>query len=226
MKILAIDTSTKFLSLAIAEDNRILAKFHEENPMKHASLLIPTIDSLLKKNKLRLKNIDVIVLSIGPGSFTGLRIGVATSKGLSLGLGIPIVAIPTLDVIAYNFINEEKLLLCPVIDAKKNKIYSSFYHSHRNKLHRLSGNMLIDIDALLGKIKKPTLMFGDAIKLYSGQLKGNKLISISKKEWYPRAEVLIKMGFEEARKRKFVNPDKLAPLYLHSQYCQIKGHKG
>ena len=225
MKILAIDTSTNILSLAIADEKGILIKFHEENTMKHASSLIPTIDKLLGKIKIKLKDISAIAISIGPGSFTGLRIGVATVKGINMALGIPIVAVPTLDVIAYNFIGEDTDLLCPVIDAKKNMVYSCIYHKRLSKLHRLSGDMLISTEYLLKKIKKECILFGNAVLLYEDELRKNKFVKISKDDWHPKAETLARIGLMEAKKKRFVNPDKLVPLYLHSQYCQIKGRK-
>jgi len=226
MKILSIDTSTKYLSAAITEDARPIASVSEKDELKHSAMLIPTIDKLLKKCHLKLKNISAIALSIGPGSFTGLRIGVATCKGINLALGTPIVAVPTLDAIAYNFINEETELLCPLIDAKKNKIYSSFYGVNGNILHRLSHYMLTDVDSMVKNIDRPTLVFGDAVKLYGDYLRKNTLLKISTTEWHPKAETVAKLGLEKAKKRQFVNPDKLAPMYLHSQYCQVKGHTG
>ncbi|UCD54648.1 MAG: tRNA (adenosine(37)-N6)-threonylcarbamoyltransferase complex dimerization subunit type 1 TsaB [Candidatus Omnitrophota bacterium] len=217
MKILAIDTSTEYLSLAIADNGRILARFHEKEDMKHSSLLVPTIDKLLKKCGLKLKDINAIALSIGPGSFTGLRIGVATCKGINLALGIPIVAVPTLDAIAYNFIASERVL-CPLIDAKKQKVYACFYKG----TERLSDYMLLDMEGLLKKIDKPTLVFGSAIKIYGERCKENRLVRISTKDWHPKAEIVAKLGLAKALRRQFANPYKLAPLYLHSKYCQVK----
>jgi len=225
MKILAIDTSTKMLSIAILEGDKIISNFHEENSMRHSSMLMPTIDKLLKNNKLKLKNINVIALSVGPGSFTGLRIGVSTVKGINLGLGIPIVAVPTLDVIAHNFTDETESALCPIIDAKKNKVYSSIYHVHLGGLTRASRDMLMGVDELIEKIKSQTLIFGDGALLYWDVLKRNKFIKLSRKDWLPKAETVAKIGLKEARKKHFVNPDKLVPTYLHSKYCQVKGYK-
>lgn len=231
MKILAIDTSTKYLSLAIVDNDKILTGFHEKEDMKHSSLLIPTIDKLLKKCDLKLKNIDAIALSIGPGSFTGLRIGVATCKGINLALGIPIIAVPTLDVIAYNFIDEKEQILCPLIDAKKQKVYACFYrrkplpNRHGSKeviLDRIADYMLLDIEGLLEKIDKPTLVFGNAIKLYGARCENNPLVRISTKDWHPKAEIVAKLGLAKGSRRQFTNPDKLAPMYLHSKYCQVK----
>ena len=247
MKMLAIDTSTKYLSLAVVDDNDVLASFHEHEGMRHSTLLLPAIDKLLKKCNLKLSRhcrhaaelrrtkisageaIDVIALSIGPGSFTGLRIGVATCKGINLALGIPIVAVPTLDAIAYNFVDEETQILCPLIDAKKGKLYTCFYTRHdiysegtrSARLKRLTDYLLLDIDSVLDKIDRPTLLFGDGIKLYGEYCRKNPNIRVSTGEWFPRAEIVAKLGIEKTLKKQFVNPDKLAPMYLHSKYCQV-----
>lgn len=230
MKILGIDTSTKYLSIAIMDDTKVLNSFHEERPMAHFSLAIPTIDRLLKESGLKLRNIDGIALSIGPGSFTGLRIGVATCKGINLALGIPVVAVPTLDVIAYNFIDEGEKILCPVIDAKKQKLYTCFYKKHLSDLvgrtgvilEKVADYMLLDIESLLKKVKKPTLVFGDGVELYAEYLEKNPFVGISRKDWYPKAETVARIGLRKALKKQFANPDRLAPIYLHSKYCQVK----
>ncbi len=239
MKILAIDTSTRFLSVAVTRHNEVLATFRGKGELKQSELLIPEIDRALKTSGLKLKDIDGLAISIGPGSFTGLRIGVATFKAINMAVGIPIVAVPTLDVIAYNFINEEKNLLCPVVDAKKKKVYTCCYRSllrwHfapprndgcRGMLRKLTDYMLLDIDELLGKIKNPTLVFGDGAALYKERLKENRLVSISDREWRPEAEIIAKLGREKLKKRQVADPDKLAPMYLHSKYCQIRGSGG
>jgi len=225
MKILAIDTSTRYLTVALADNDKISAELNSDDSMKHSSLLIPYFDKLLKKHGLELKDIDVIALSIGPGSFAGLRVGVASCKAINMALGIKIVSIPTLDVIAYNFAGEKEKILCPVIDAKKNKVYWSLYASNGEDLNRLSGYMLTEIERVAARINKSALLFGDGAKLYEENLKKNAFIEISKKDWLPKAASVAKLGFEKAKRGKFDNPDKLVPLYLHSQYCQVKGYK-
>jgi len=237
MKILAIETSTKYLSVAFAKNENILASFRDRGELKHSSLLIPAIRDVLKESGFLLRDIDAIALSIGPGSFTGLRIGVAAVKAINLALNIPVIAIPTLDVIAYNFTGGKEEMLCPVIDAKKKKVYASFYKNRfpglsgiegvkKNSLKRLSDYILTDTEHLIGMINKRTLLFGDAVKIYESELKKNPLVDVSHKEWFPSAEAVAILGTGKAVKKEFCNPDKLIPMYLHSQYCQVQGYKG
>ena len=121
MRILAIDTSTRFLSVAVADGGRALASHHREAHMKHSSQLVPVIEKVLKKSGIGLGGIDGFAVSIGPGSFTGLRIGVTTIKALAFSLKKPVAAVPTLDAIAEG-VKGFAGIICPILDAKKKKV--------------------------------------------------------------------------------------------------------
>ncbi|MFH1381034.1 MAG: tRNA (adenosine(37)-N6)-threonylcarbamoyltransferase complex dimerization subunit type 1 TsaB, partial [Candidatus Omnitrophota bacterium] len=207
---------------AISENGKILDSFKDSGDLKHSDLLIPTMDKLFKNLSMRLKDIDIIALSVGPGSFTGLRIGVAACKAINLALGIPIVSVPTLDVIAYNFMSEKEDQLCPIIDAKKQKVYSAIYE--KPKFKRTTGYMLKNIEDIVRMIRRPTAVFGDGAELYKEELKKNTFMRIANRPWQPQVEALSKIGYEKALKKEYANPDKLVPMYLHSQYCQIAPH--
>jgi len=210
MNILAIDTSSDYLSIAILKEGKILAKYHRKSAMRHSIKLIPTIDKLLKKVRMKLKDIDCFAVSIGPGSFTGLRIGVTAVKGLAHSLKKPVVAVPTLDVIAWNS-KGFKGIICPVLDARKNKVYACLYRSEGKALKRISKYLLLPMEELMKKINKfdKILFLGDII----GKMKN----------WHPRAEVLARLGAENFRKKQFVSPEKLEPLYLYSKECDVTG---
>lgn len=173
MNILAIDTSTDYLSLAVLKDGRLAAKFHKKAHRKHSMLLVPMIDKLLKKAKLKIIDIDCFAISVGPGSFTGLRIGVTVVKGLAYALKKRIVAVPTLDVIANNA-KSFKGMICPVLDARKNKIYACMYKSDGKSLKRLSKYLLLPAADLLKKVKDMrynVLFLGDAIgQIFAGDI--------------------------------------------------------
>ncbi len=209
MTILAIDTSTDYLSLAIMRGEKIVARFHRKLRMRHSSMLVPTIDRLLKKSRVKLESIDCFAISIGPGSFTGLRIGAVTVKGLSYALNKPIVAVPTLDVIAQNvkgFIG----IICPVLDARKNKVYACLYKSDGKNINKISKYLLLSAEELM----KKTAGYGK--KVFLGDV-------IGLKSWYPKAEVVANLGAEYYRAKKFVTAEKLEPLYLYSRECDIIG---
>ena len=173
MIVLAIDTSTDYLSLAILKDGRLAAKFHKKARRKHSMLLVPTIEKLVKKAKLNIEKIDCFAISAGPGSFTGLRIGVTVVKALAYALKKKIVAVPTLDVIADNA-KSFKGVICPVLDARKNKVYACMYKSDGKHLKRLSKYLLLQVADLLKKVKAMrynVLFLGDAIgQIFAGDI--------------------------------------------------------
>lgn len=223
MYILAIDSSTYFLSVAVSKNDKILSSYHRFIGKKHSSKLFPVINSLLKKSEISLKNLDAIAISIGPGSFTGLRIGVAAVKGFAFGKNIPIVKVPTLDIIAHNGFGF-KGTICPILDAKKNNIYSCIYSSNGSGLKRKSGYSLMSINKLLERLKGDILFLGDAIPIYKDAILKNKNTApkfAEQKLWYPDARIVCKLATEKFVKEEFTKIDELEPMYLYSQYVQI-----
>ena len=219
MKILAIDTSTDYLSLAILKDEKIIARFHKKAGMRHSILLVPTIDKLLKKVKLKVKDIDSFAISVGPGSFTGLRIGVTVVKGLAFALKKPVVAVPTLDVIANN-VSGFSGVICPVLDARKNKVYACLYKSDGKTIKKISKYLLLPLHELLKETSKydKVLFLGNVICKPGLQI--NLQAGL---DWHPRAEIAARLGAEYFKKRKFVKAENLEPLYIYSRECDIKG---
>jgi len=224
MKILAIDTSTKYLSLAVADDEKVLVSFHRDSAQRHATLIIAQIDKLLKKRRLRLKDIDCFAVSKGPGSFTGLRIGAATIKGLALATKNPIVGVPTLDVMAYN-IKSGQSLIAPIVDAKRGNVYASLYSLNDGKLSRRLKYSVLPISEFLNHIKGETIFLGDGIVPYRhlivDKLK-RKAKFAEEKDWYPKATIVAKLGLELFKKGKLENTDKFTPLYLYPRDIQCR----
>lgn len=130
MKILAIDTSSNLCSCAILEDTNLIKKLELNNGLTHSETLMPLIDKLFKETNLQLKDIDLLVSDIGPGSFTGIRIGVATCKAFSDSLNIPCVGISSLEVLAYSI--KKDGLICSTIDCKNDNCYFALYELKNN----------------------------------------------------------------------------------------------
>ena len=216
MKILSIDTSTDYLSVAITDGAKVLARYHKPSHRNHSRLLIPTISGLVGKLRSGFKGIDGICVSVGPGSFTGLRIGVVTVKGLAYASGKPIVAVPTLDVIARNA-KGFKGIVCPVLDAKKNKVYACLYRSDGIAFKKISKYLLIAVESLLKITEKydKVLFLGDGVKLIGRKEKI--------KSWHPRADAAAGLAAEDFRKKRFISPKKLEPMYIYSRECDITG---
>lgn len=220
MKILAIDTSSPKLGLALLSGGKLIARSEVTLERGHAKYLIPSLDKILKKVKLSINKIDALAISIGPGSFTGLRIGVSTVKAIAIAKNKKILAVPSLDVLAYNGLSGKEEYICPVIDARKNKIYAALYRRDKGGLKKQTKDLLISVEDLVKIIKKPTLFLGDALKVYGQRLNG-KAVLAEEKLWFPRAKFAAILGEELAKKKKFINPFDLVPLYLHKRDCQI-----
>lgn len=168
MKILALDSSGIVASVAIVEDNTLLAEYTVNYKKTHSQTLLPMLDEVAKMTELDLSTIDAIAVAAGPGSFTGLRIGSATAKGLALALKKPLVAVPTVEALAYNLYDTNGLI-CPIMDARRNQVYTGIYRFENHKLVTLEDQMAVSITDLLDKLNErgePVTFLGDGIPVF------------------------------------------------------------
>ncbi|HHX63003.1 MAG TPA: tRNA (adenosine(37)-N6)-threonylcarbamoyltransferase complex dimerization subunit type 1 TsaB [Epulopiscium sp.] len=168
MKILAIDGSGVAASVAILEDEKLVAEYAVNYKLTHSHTLMPMINEICHMVKEDLSTIDAIGVTSGPGSFTGLRISVGTAKGMALGLDIPIVGIPTLDAIANN-IPYTGHIICPIMDARRNHVYTAFYKWENEILKRLTDQLVIPMDDVIEMAKEydqKVIFMGDGIDVY------------------------------------------------------------
>lgn len=175
MKILSLDSATESATCAVIEDNRLLGEITFNYKKQHSILMMPMIDKLLKNLKIDINSLDGFVVSKGPGSFTGLRIGASTIKGLSQGTGKPFVSVSSLDALAYNLAYTDGTI-CPIIDALRNNVYTALYNYVDSKLQRVSDYMIISIDDLISTINEQNLkvcFIGDAIYKFKEKLTNN-----------------------------------------------------
>ncbi|AKA71651.1 tRNA (adenosine(37)-N6)-threonylcarbamoyltransferase complex dimerization subunit type 1 TsaB [Clostridium scatologenes] len=175
MKILSLDSATEAATCAVIEDNKLLGEITFNYKKQHSILMMPMIDKLLNNLKIDINSLDGFVVSKGPGSFTGLRIGVSTIKGLSQGTGKPFVSVSSLDALAYNLAYTCETI-CPIIDALRNNVYTALYNFVDNKLQRVSDYMIISIDDLISTINEQNLkvcFIGDAIYKFKEKLTTN-----------------------------------------------------
>ena len=136
MKILGLDSSGIVASVAIVEDENLIAEYTVNYKKTHSQTLLPMLDEVAKMTELDLAEIDAIAVAAGPGSFTGLRIGSATAKGLGLALGKPLVAVPTLEGLACNLFGCEDVI-CPMMDARRKQVYTGLYTFRHGKMEIL-----------------------------------------------------------------------------------------
>ena len=234
MKILAIDTSSKFLNIALGEDNFIIAEESHLLDRQHSALLVPKVKELLEKCNSNISDIDAFVIGLGPGSFTGLRIGVSSIKGFGIATKKPCVGVASIDALAMNAA-VEKATVVPVIDAKREQVYSAIYKRKNGGISRASGYLLLTIDTLMKKInpvrcslsngvKSPAVFLGDGINLYKEKIRrlGRNAIFLDEEYWYPKASSLIKLGLKNLKRHRKQDLGRLKPLYIYSKYCQVR----
>jgi len=224
MKILGIDTSSNNFSIAVSGDSGEIFEHNVDSGRKLCSMIIPTIKEILKKKRLSIDALDAFAVGLGPGSFTGLRIGLATIKGLAFGSKKPVIGIPTLDILARN-ISNDKSWICPIVDAKRDKVYTCIYENKNKHFRKLSNYSLIEIKDLIKKIKRQTIFVGDGIRVYEDLIRnklGKKARFSNENFWLPHAGDLVILAKQRIKDKKIDNPDKLTPLYLYPKECQIK----
>ena len=168
MKILGLDSSGLVATVAVVEDETLLAEYTVNYKKTHSQTLLPMLDEIAKMIELDLTAIDAIAVAGGPGSFTGLRIGSATAKGLGLALKKPLVHIPTVEGLAYNLWGTDKLV-CPLMDARRNQVYTGIYAFENGRLQVLEDQMAVDVSLVaekLNAIGKEVIFLGDGVPVY------------------------------------------------------------
>ena len=223
MKILGIDTSSKFLNIALSEDESIIKEEFHLLDRRHAIELVPRIKELLKTSRVSINKIDAFVIGVGPGSFTGMRIGVSAVKGFGIASGKPCIGVASMDSIASNAI-DRGIDIVPVIDAKRGQVYAAIYRRNRKNIARISDYILTPVEKLMKSVKGEALFLGDGLILYKDKIKSlnKKAAFLEEAYWYPGAGNLIKLGFSKIKKAKKANLDKLTPLYLYPEDCQVR----
>lgn len=168
MKILALESSALVASVAVVSEDKLIGEYTTNVKMTHSQTLLPMLDAVLKMINVDVKELDAIAVSGGPGSFTGLRIGSATAKGLGLALNIPIISIPTVDAIAYNLYGTDQVI-CPLMDARRKQTYTGLYTFENGKMVILSPQkavMLDDIIAEVNALGRPVIFLGDGVPVF------------------------------------------------------------
>lgn len=187
MKILALDSSGLVASVAIVDEQQLVAEYTMNHKKTHSQTLVPMLDEVRNMIELDLQTIDAIALAAGPGSFTGLRIGSATAKGLGLALGKPIIPVPTVDALAYNLYGVEKLI-CPLMDARRNQVYTGIYTFTRNdekqnyEMKTLQEQCAVDICEIIEQInslQKEVVFLGDGVPVFEKTIAEQLKVSYS-----------------------------------------------
>lgn len=177
MKVLAIDTSGLVASVALAEGDELRAEFITNDKKTHSQTLLPMLEQLRQMIGLELSTVDAIAIAAGPGSFTGLRIGSATAKGLGLALQKPLVEVPTLEALAYNLYGTDRLV-CPMMDARRNQVYTGLYEyvpqGENYELRVLIEQCAVDVVQIVeecNRLGREVIFLGDGVPVYREQIR-------------------------------------------------------
>jgi tRNA threonylcarbamoyladenosine biosynthesis protein TsaB len=225
MKVLGIDTSTTCGSIGLILDENVISEYLLNLSVTHSERLLDGIDLVLRKARCALGDLDGFAISLGPGSFTGVRIGVSTVKGLAYAVQKPAVGVSTLDVLASQ-VSPTPYLICPIIDARKGEVYSAFYrYEEFNRLKRLSEYQAIRPEVLSEMLKEPTIFLGDGVKIYGDDLR-NSLKSFAffspAPLHIPHGSAVARLGVELLLRREVLDLAGFTPLYVRLSEAEIK----
>ena len=239
--VLAIETSSRIGSVAVATGERLLKEITFSGPMRHSAELFPAIGALLYSFGRRARDIEQVYISIGPGSFTGLRIAVTLAKSIHLANSAKIVSVDTLDVIAANVINLDSMggesrassieIIAPILDAKRGQFYISVYQKDRGsrcknqnvipgtKHEKILLDSLMTRDDFLEKfacVGKPIWLLGDGLLYHKDEFRADGVRFFEEQFWGPRASKVHQLGWRLALANQFVDPLKLTPHYIRT----------
>lgn len=225
MKILAIDASGIAGSVAYIKDYNLVGEYYICHKLTHSETIMPMLEHLKDLVTIDLEELDAIAVTSGPGSFTGLRIGVATAKAMALALHIPIIGIPTLDVIARG-ISFTEHLICPIMDARRNQVYTSTYRWEKEAFKRIRAYECIEIDFLLEAFeeqKEKIIFLGDGIEGFKQKIQdrlGERALFAPSFIKLQHASVLAHQACEAFEKGEITNPDLFVPMYLRKSQAE------
>ena len=167
MRILAVDSSAKACYVALTDDKKIIGSFFINTALTHSQTLVPMIDALLKNTAVSLDSVDVLAVSVGPGSFTGVRIGVAAVKGIAMPLNKKCAAVSTLEAMAHNYVGED-CIVCAAMDARRNQVYNALFRVENGEISRICDDRALSVDDLgeyLKFIDERIVLVGDGAEL-------------------------------------------------------------
>lgn len=219
MKILGLDSSGIVASVAIVEDENLIAEYTVNYKKTHSQTLLPMLDELAKMTELDLDSVDAIAVAEGPGSFTGLRIGSATAKGLGLALKKPLAEIPTVDALAYN-LYDAKGLICPIMDARRNQVYTGIYRFEEHQLVTVEGQMAVPMTELIRKLNErgeEVIFLGDGVPVFAQTIAKNLKVPYSFAPAHvnkQRAAAVAALGELYVKEGKTVTAMEHIPEYL------------
>ncbi len=225
MIILGIETATQQVGCAFGGVEGVLASFSSARGRRHAETLVPAIQFLAEQAELDLQQVSVIAVDIGPGLFTGLRVGIATAKALASALRVPVIGLSSLDLLAHQ-VRRTNRLIVPVVDAKRGEVFSATYRQVPGGVQRLSDFAVGSPQDLANELlahREEALLLGDGAIRYAEELDGDagnvELAGVANA--YPSASDLVELAHPRAIREEFVPAREIEPLYLRKADAEI-----
>jgi tRNA threonylcarbamoyladenosine biosynthesis protein TsaB len=233
MKILAIETATGMGGVALMEDETLLAEYRMDMTMAHAERLMVMVDRVLKDGGLTPDDLDALAVSIGPGSFTGLRVAVSTVKGWVTGKPIPVAAVPTLEAMAWT-VPAGGYSICPMIDAKKREVYAALFSCHEDgTLKRAMEDQVISPEVLCERLREPssppTVFLGDGASKHREVLEkqlGRRAVFMPAPLSLPLPSMVAWLGLRRLRRGEAADARTLVPVYVRRPDAELNWEKG
>lgn len=221
MKILASDTSTSILSVALCEGERTVAETMVDCGRSHAERMLMTVDWVLAEAGLALRDVDMLAVSAGPGSFTGLRVGVATWKGLALATGLPLVGVPTLDAMA-RIMTLDAGVVCPLLDAKMGEVFGAIYDFRGGVPHKVHEDVAAPVEVLLGQVTGPVHFLGEGAARYRARIEAvlPEAVFVQRKDGTPRASAVAAEARAMLARGCPTDAERVAPVYLRKSQAE------
>ncbi|MFN2366826.1 MAG: tRNA (adenosine(37)-N6)-threonylcarbamoyltransferase complex dimerization subunit type 1 TsaB [Desulfurivibrionaceae bacterium] len=223
--ILAIETATMCGSVALMSGNRCLAEYSVDTATTHSRRLIRQVDRVRRETGLDWPRIDGIAISLGPGSFTGLRIGLSTAKGLAMAAERPLLGVPTLDGLARQLMGPPDSRICALLDARKKEVYAAFYRCDNHGIPRKTGaDLVLKPEKLAGLIDQPTVLVGDGGLAYRDLFRetlGDSAIFAPPRTFFPRAVTIGLLASEMFTANHFVDPAEVVPIYVRPSEAEL-----
>ena len=223
MKLIALDSSGLVASVAVLEDDNFIAEYTIQYKKTHSQTLLCMLDEVKKMTELDLSTIDAIAIASGPGSFTGLRIGSATAKGLGLALNIPIIEVPTVEGMAYRMYGTGDIV-CPMMDARRNEVYTGLFAFHASKPYDEMETVLpqcaipvAELIAQCNALGRRVVFLGDGVPVYKGMLEQGLTVPYGFAPPHLNRQSALavgSLGMRYYEQGKYVTADQHAPDYL------------
>lgn len=221
MRILAVDTSSAVASAALVEDDKLICECSLNNGLTHSQTILPIIDDVFKRSKLTPSDIDIFAAANGPGSFTGLRIGVTTVKGLAHAAGKGVVGVNTLEALAYN-LTFCPYIISPIMDARREQVYNAFYKFENGEIKELVTPRAIALADVLCELKEyneKVVFLGDGVPVFKEKIKevlGDAALFAPQTANAQRASAVA----EAAKGKPCINYAELVPVYLRKSQAE------